>query len=67
MSTFNNPPAPPEDDEDFPQPYRELLEPTQPTPKAVRAWALSRGLPVGKRGRIPSDVVLAYDLDQASR
>lgn len=67
MTMFNNPPTPPEDDEDFPQPYRELLEPTQPTPKAVRAWALSRGLPVGKRGRIPSDVTLAYLQEQDAR
>jgi hypothetical protein len=58
MSTFQI--EPPEDDEDFPAAYRELVEPSQPTPKAIRAWALQKGLPVGKRGRIPSDVVLAY-------
>jgi hypothetical protein len=26
----------------------------------MRAWALERGLVVGKRGRIPADVQLAY-------
>ena len=51
----------PEDDNDsYPPAYRELVEPSQPTPKAIRAWALDKGLPVGKRGRIPADVVLAY-------
>ena len=50
----------PEDDDLFPPAYRELVTPSQPTPKAIRAWALERGLPVGKRGRIPADVVLAY-------
>ena len=60
MSTFSNPPAPPEEDDNFPQPYRELVEPSGPSPKAVRAWAIARGLPVGKRGRVPADVTLAY-------
>ena len=50
----------PEDDDAYPPAYRELLEPSQPTPKAIRAWALEKGLPVGKRGRIAGDVVLAY-------
>jgi hypothetical protein len=50
----------PEDDDTYPTPYRELVEPTQPSPKAIRAWALQRGLPVGRRGRIPADVALAY-------
>ena len=49
------------DDEDYPKPYRELVEPTQPTPKAIRAWALEVGLPVGKRGPLPTDLRLAYD------
>jgi hypothetical protein len=49
----------PEDD-DYPPAYRELVEPSQPTPKAIRAWALEKGLIVGKRGRISSDVRLAY-------
>ena len=52
----------PEDDDDtFPPAYRELVEPSQPTPKAIRAWALAKGLHVGKRGRIPADVELAYN------
>ena len=55
------------DKDDFGTPYKELVTPSQPTPSVIRAWALERGLPVGKRGRIPSDVALAYDLDQASR
>lgn len=55
------------DDDDLGTPYKELVTPSQPTPSVIRAWALERGLPVGKRGRIPSDVALAYDLDQASR
>ena len=50
----------PEDDDSYPPAYRELVEPSQPTPKAIRAWALAKGLHVGKRGRIPADVVLAY-------
>jgi len=54
-------------EDDFGTPYKELVEPTQPTPRAIRAWALERGLPVGKRGRIPSDVVLAYELAQDAR
>ena len=58
--TFNDPPQPPEDDDTFPPAYRELVEPSGPSPKAVRAWAIGRGLPVGKRGRIPGDVTLAY-------
>lgn len=59
MTEFNAP-VPPEDDEDFPPAYRELVEPSQPSPKVVREWALTRGLPVGKRGRISADVTLAY-------
>ena len=51
----------PEDDDSYPPAYRELVEPSQPTPKAIRAWALAKGLPVGKRGRIPADVALAYN------
>jgi hypothetical protein len=50
----------PEHDDTFPPAYRELVEPSQPAPKAIRAWALERGLVVGKRGRLPGDVVLAY-------
>jgi hypothetical protein len=50
----------PEDDDTYPTPYRELVEPSQPSPKAMRAWALERGLVVGKRGRIPADVQIAY-------
>jgi hypothetical protein len=50
----------PEDDDTFPPAYRELVEPSQPSPKLIRAWALERGLVVGKRGRIPADVQLAY-------
>jgi len=42
----------PEDDDTNPPAYRELVEPSQPTPKAIRAWALEKGLPV--------DVLLAY-------
>ena len=53
---------PEDDDLGISTPFKELVEPTQPTPKAIRAWALEKGLPVGKRGRIPTDVVLAYDL-----
>lgn len=59
MTAFNAP-APPEDDDNFPPAYRELVEPTQPTPKALREWANARGLDVGKRGRISGDVRLAY-------
>ena len=51
----------PEDDDSYPPAYRELVEPSQPTPKAIRAWALAKGLHVGKRGRIPADVALAYN------
>ena len=50
----------PADDDTYPPAYRELVEPSQPTPKAIRAWALGKGLPVGKRGRIPADIELAY-------
>ena len=51
--TLNLNDSPAEDDDTYPPAYRELVEPSQPTPKAVRAWALERGLYVGKRGRIP--------------
>lgn len=51
---------PADDDDTYPPAYRELVEPSQPTPKAIRAWALDKGLLVGKRGRIPADVTLAY-------
>ena len=50
----------PHDDDTYPPAYRELVEPSQPTPKAIRAWALEKGLPVGKRGKLPADVLLAY-------
>ena len=59
--TLNLNDSPAEDDDTYPPAYRELVEPSQPTPKAVRAWALERGLYVGKRGRIPADVELAYN------
>jgi hypothetical protein len=51
----------PDDDESFPAAYKELAEPTHATPNAIRAWALIKGLPVGKRGPIPTDVALAYE------
>ena len=50
----------PDDDDSYPPAYRELVEPSQPTPKAIRQWAAATGLHVGKRGRIPADVQLAY-------
>ena len=59
--TLNLNDSPAEDEDSYPPAYRELVEPSQPTPKAVRAWALERGLYVGKRGRIPADVTLAYN------
>ena len=59
--TLNLNDTPPEDDDTYPPAYRELVEPSQPTPKAIRAWALEKGLVVGKRGRIPADVALAYN------
>ena len=43
----------PDDDDTYPPAYRELVEPSQPTPKAIRAWALEKGLVVGKRGKLP--------------
>jgi hypothetical protein len=57
MTEFN---ASAEDDDTFPPAYRELVEPSQPTPKALREWATARGLLVGRRGRISGDVRLAY-------
>ena len=53
--------APADDDDTYPPAYRELVEPSQPPPKAIRAWAVAKGLHVGKRGRIPADVALAYN------
>ena len=50
----------PQDDDDFAPAYKELVEPSQPTPRAIREWATARGLVVGKRGRIPGDLRLAY-------
>ena len=65
MTEFNAP-VPPEDDEDFPPAYRELVEPTNPSPKLVREWANAEGLSIGKRGRIPADITLAYQRAQRS-
>ena len=65
MTEFNAP-TPPEDDDDFPPAYRELVEPTNPSPKLVREWAIAQGLSVGKRGRIPADITLAYQRAQRS-
>jgi hypothetical protein len=48
------------DDDTFPPAYRELLEPSAPTPKAMRAWALERGFVVGARGPVPTEVRKAY-------
>ena len=31
-------------------------------PHEVRAWAIAVGLPIAKRGPIPRDVMLAYEL-----
>lgn len=50
----------PADDEEYAPAYQEVAEPSQPTPRAIRVWALQRGLEVGQRGRIPGDVELAY-------
>ena len=58
MTTLTDPT--PEDDDTYPPAYRELVEPSQPTPRAIRAWALETGLEVGKRGRISAEVRLAY-------
>ena len=49
------------EDESFPPADKELAEPTHATPNAIRAWALIKGLPVGKRGPIPADVALAFE------
>jgi len=38
------------------------LEPPPPTVSAVRAWALKRGLGISDRGRLPADVVRAYEV-----
>ena len=65
MTEFNAP-VPPEDDVDFPPAYRALVEPTNPSPKLVREWANAEGLSIGKRGRIPADITLAYQRAQQS-
>ena len=54
-------------DDDFGTPYKELVAPSQPTPRAIRAWALEVGLPVGKRGKLSDDLILAYDQAHANR
>lgn len=33
-------------------------------PSRVRAWAKRNGVPVGKRGRIPAEVILRYRADK---
>lgn len=48
------------DYEDEPTPFRVLAAPAMPPAKLIRQWAQAKGLPVGKRGRISSDVELAY-------
>ena len=58
MSEFN---TEPEDEDAYPPAFRELVEPSQPSPKAMRAWAMEKGLIVGKRGPVPADVQLAYE------
>jgi hypothetical protein len=37
------------------------LPPAPPTPAQLRRWALEQGLPVSDRGRVPADVLAAYE------
>lgn len=44
---------------------RATSRPTRPSPAGpssheVRAWAQSQGIPVSRRGRVPAEVVAAY-------
>ncbi len=59
MSTFQI--EPPEDDDTFPPAFRELVEPSHPNPRAMRAWALEQGFAVGRRGPVTSEVKKAYE------
>jgi len=43
-----------------PTPFRELAAPSMPPARLIRLRAKAKGLPIGERGRIPDDVVLAY-------
>ena len=52
------------DYEPDPVPFREIAAPSMPPAHLIRAWANAKGLPIGRRGRIPSDVVLAYQESQ---
>lgn len=66
-------PAPTTSTVEIPKQYQSQDEPvstpaaptTSPTStvdsRKVRAWALSQGIPVGKRGRIKPDVIARYN------
>ena len=36
------------------------------TDREVRAWAMRQGLQIGKRGRIPGDIRVAYETAHAA-
>lgn len=36
------------------------------TTAEIRAWAREKNLPVGKRGTLPADIVLAYELEHVT-
>lgn len=42
-------------------PPRKPVKETDPKIAQVRAWAVAEGIPISDRGRIPADVMDAYD------
>lgn len=43
---------------------RSSVAPSGPSAQAVRAWAVSKGMTVPERGRLPKDVVEAFEADK---
>lgn len=41
--------------------------PTGPSPAEVRAWARERRMEIGERGRIPADILIAYQVAHAAQ
>lgn len=72
-STIDHAPWMPTSAVEIPKQYQSEDAPVsapEPAPSAttstvdsrkVRAWAISQGIPVGKRGRIKPDVIARYD------
>ena len=59
--------ATPRPDTARPRVQPDLPPTVAPLAREVRAWALSEGIPVSTRGRVPADVVRRYQQARTSR